>query len=1831
MPNEKISKLYAALTKPRDEFNGSPLVSTEKLGNNIAEFESKLQNSEFKDKLFKVITKPRDEFGGSPFLSEAKVGKSIVEFDSLFSLSQKKNPIGSESTSGFAPSPPIKQGTSPLINKNETPSWAIEGTPIAKTKPSTSKSLYISAKPGLLRLEQAQQQLSQLDKEIKNMPQAISFDQLSKGEVSSEQPISYTDISGFNQSPQKQVSAKDLNLLQKSRVENIKKERDQLYSNVKANIKQTQPQIQKIVDDAINTNGLNYFTKTVDGDKSPSESTISDWTSKNIGKLGLTDESYVNDLIKREISSNVSYKLIEPKINKEFTDNFKKEFKETPDQAVREDFEKGFGALTKIKVEKDLKIKSIENDIKTQAKDEISAFSNEYKTKFNDFNNNYKTSVTALQTQAEQLNESYKTGKLDEQNYKLQFDQLKQQEGALNKEYETGFKTVADEFLRNQNAINARFDQRYRRQVDEVNKIATDKLQAAGKEYSKTYKMSPELKARYEKVYKKSVDNVTKREELAAYTRERIEGAAATLGKSLASGFGTGIKDLAGFVDWDLGQTWGKDLESAFSLSNADINKPSDLLDVIKLARSTGQTVGAMAPMLAGNALIAMSTGGMSIPAQLAIQGGFGYMMETAQMASGAYDRKLEQSGIVADAEKAANTVIKGNTLLLPLYALDGLPFIEGATLGIKNRLLRGVAKGGIETVTEITQEVPQTAIEDLAQAGKGLDGLLSKLNLGDANNRAEIGHTVMNVIPTSLVMGSSPTFLGYAKKPYNFVLGMTTSAKNTIKDIEGSAAKKQFIFDTFATKGESFTKGMLHSMYASGLVNETELSEMKSILDTSKDLQEKSDKLKLTKKESKIYSALSFNLNNAKAEFESMTEGIEKDALGKKVKELESNLTNFINNKQANYAVITLPNKEQYVYTINGVLDYIKNNPALIKAIKENKLNLTVVSNKNDQFAQELDAIISPANEEAKNNPIEVDLATEAEMEDGIPSMEELRTSLVQEFPKQGITEINLDIEAAEKRIEIEKRRKEELNEYKDKDASKVEDFTFTNKDGEITYIQIRTYPNGKRMSYQGTEKNKFGNVNDNSPFEISKEQVTEDYLKIAYPENTFGKYSKTGEKTGEEASLNTYSRKINEKYDAELAALETTKPTEKAPVAKVTKPISAMKGESVTVNIGGKAITGRVYVDEGGKSTIETGGKIYELNDNTPYVEYASPIRLADNGLGIEFNGVVYQDVSFETFNGVERAILVDENNNVKTVTDPALLQEIAYQSALNNENILTEEETLKLIEENDTRNQTEVPTATEESSSGLLEKTQEELKLQEALDEIDLIEQIALEEINQAENAAKLVEVPVGKDTKVYLVSKNQDGSYSATLDGKAIRRGDFLVKLGILFDEQTKQQSNALIEKLQDQIDQHKADLEEKLFNIPKVTEDATKISTEPVTEVGEQGDIVQREGTKERQPEAGKRKRSPRETKKPKADNRNRPVSSEKKQEVKEEQKVEETKPVVLAGLTENEKKYKEDPNSLTKDELKDVLKTKQDRLKKANLALEKNAALEKSELTAEEIRAKKNGIAVLEKVEEDLIKRINSGVVQKSATKAEFEAAKKEAEESFTNPKSPKFKLNLDPIVVEEGLADEVARIIDEAYSDPNFSTSETINIDDIDGMGVPTEKIIVDIKNDKRPEALIMSKLRIGLNFIYDKSVGLGMSDTLTTGSRIVPVMNIKTGQIEDQEVRDEGGIGYPFKSLLDLLNGIETNVNKIMAWAGVSKGAAGGMMNAAEKADKITGAELKAMYFKSLGLDGESLTKEKQLQKDRLEKAIPDNKQYGLVTIYKMGSFYVFLYFYL
>ena len=199
--------------------------------------------------------------------------------------------------------------------------------------------------------------------------------------------------------------------------------------------------------------------------------------------------------------------------------------------------------------------------------------------------------------------------------------------------------------------------------------------------------------------------------------------------------------------------------------------------------------------------------------------------------------------------------------------------------------------------------------------------------------------------------------------------------------------------------------------------------------------------------------------------------------------------------------------------------------------------------------------------------------------------------------------------------------------------------------------------------------------------------------------------------------------------------------------------------------------------------------------------------------------------------------------------------------------------------------------------------------------------------------------------------------------------------------------------------------------------------------------------------------------------------------------------------------------------------------------------------------------------------------------------------------------------------------AAEVESIINDALNDINATTSEVVNIEKTIPQGVPMTPIVVS-KDDARPEASLMRDLSVPLDMIYGKTVGIGMSDTLTTGERTVPVYNTETGKVSDQTIREEGGIGYPFKSLFDYINGETENISDVFGWAAVNINAASGMINAAKKADKITGKELKAHYFKSLGLNKANLSAEQQAQKQRLEDGIPNKKEYGLVTIYKMGD---------
>jgi hypothetical protein len=259
----------------------------------------------------------------------------------------------------------------------------------------------------------------------------------------------------------------------------------------------------------------------------------------------------------------------------------------------------------------------------------------------------------------------------------------------------------------------------------------------------------------------------------------------------------------------------------------------------------------------------------------------------------------------------------------------------------------------------------------------------------------------------------------------------------------------------------------------------------------------------------------------------------------------------------------------------------------------------------------------------------------------------------------------------------------------------------------------------------------------------------------------------------------------------------------------------ISDKAGDEVTVRIAGENISGTVQVDEGGKTTIETPqGRIYELEPDTPFTEYTRPVNVSQEG-DIEVNGESFTEARIVVEDGKPKALLIRGDGTTKAITNPRVVEEIEYQIALANMESMTDEDADNLYNQYEQQRETE--TVTEEGAVETDERTEDDRKLQEALEEIDLIEQLALEEIEQAETSAKLVEItPQGaKESKVYLVSKNQDGSYSATLNGRKVKRQEVVDQLGQAYETETKN----LVGKLQDQVNQLKSEVEQNLFGKP----------------------------------------------------------------------------------------------------------------------------------------------------------------------------------------------------------------------------------------------------------------------------------------------------------------------------------------------------------------------------------------------------------------------------
>jgi hypothetical protein len=909
MPDSR-KKLYDAISSEFD------------LGT-FEEFNSKMDIPESRKKLYESVSVDFDLGTFDEF--ESKVG--------VLKKKEQPQPFGGQIfTQGIGLGvKPISSTTSPSVSKQPKsiiPSESIDGKDFEERKKNILSKSDVNIET-LPIYEQSQKQLRDADIQINSFNMIGNVDKIPDPKIREQAQI----------------------------------ERDALLENrkglaAKANASQVliQPEIDKLIKNSVSNKGLDYFFKeNLDGTKVPDEEKI-DFYSKTIASsAGLPVDGYAKSLIYNNFKSSLQYQKDKPFIEKKFNELYQSKYGASAQEEFKKSAIKGLTAKKEIEGNLQNQNKYLVSEAKIGAKSELEKISSDFTPKIEELNESYKSNQSLLNQQMQANADQYKNGLISFEEAKQNENDLKAKFQQSEEEYKVNFQAFSDEYLNVQKEVIGRYDKKYKRQLQEAVQIAEQRLR---EETAKYGKVSSEIEKRYNETWKEASGSYYKAEESIKKLKDDIKGGGVVFAESLVSGLGDALKTISSFAGIDEGVVMGDYLNSLFTLSSPKIDSAKDLLDMTKLIRSSGQMIGGMTPMLATQALVATLTQGASIPTQLLLQGGIGFTLETMQNAGGAYEDKFAETGNVAAAEKAAQMQIEGNSYLLPLYALDGLPFISEATLGIKNILLRGLAKGGVETLTELPQEYFQGIFEDLARDNKGLSDISEKMTL------ERLEDTALNIIPSTFAMGAIPTYAGGVSK---YVKDVNTKAFAAKQDLHrmSTTALQQYLYGITLQRGESFAKAYLSGLQQNGSLKNVDLEQVASVINTAQQVVRDAAKFNLSKGKSKVYSYFMLNKQIAQTDLENAETLSVQKAAEARLKMYEEAAVNFLTNGKGDFAVIKLANNEQYVASFQEIKNMLED-PRFSAKLAKGEIEITLEKDKQasefaaltEQIKQTKDAI---------------------------------------------------------------------------------------------------------------------------------------------------------------------------------------------------------------------------------------------------------------------------------------------------------------------------------------------------------------------------------------------------------------------------------------------------------------------------------------------------------------------------------------------------------------------------------------------------------------------------------------------------------------------------------------------------------------------------------------------------------------------------------------------------------------------------------------------------------------------------------------------------------
>jgi len=535
---------------------------------------------------------------------------------------------------------------------------------------------------------------------------------------------------------------------------------------------------------------------------------------------------------------------------------------------------------------------------------------------------NTPEALQAYNQQAEAYNQKLEQYNALNQAYEKQVEEV-------NRQLQDEYADVYNEYVNQTNSVSEKlksaYERRQRMLADEYNTMIREEYQ----KFVDRRDLTDEEKAELNKIYKEASDQVFDKELQAKTFIDENTSKGFNWLRDYWTSLGRAIAASSETLGIDQGVVMGEEMETAFATAPKPMKDWEDLLDVDKMLQSSANLAGSMTTSMGGTALVSMSTAGLGTIPALVAGGLTGWTIETVDMTGQSYRDKLDQTGSVAEAEKASKEMFKGQVENMAFYSLDALPFVDDALRGMRT-LPRILAGGGVETATEFAQERRQSAQEQAIRETGQVEGWKEFMTPESDKE------TFLNIIPTFFMGGagqvrgsmSDSKIRQRAKEA-----GMMISLNEVNPDVIN-----QYIMRTYQEQGEMFTKAMIAGLGMNGSISKEEILKYNQMLETVKKVEDRTRPMGLNNENQLVYLSMLNNYNNLQSQAEqSQDDPVAKGIYEERAKEAMKNAREFAINptEGGSFVQVQVEGKNPYTLTESQFMEFMdsKENRDALKA----------------------------------------------------------------------------------------------------------------------------------------------------------------------------------------------------------------------------------------------------------------------------------------------------------------------------------------------------------------------------------------------------------------------------------------------------------------------------------------------------------------------------------------------------------------------------------------------------------------------------------------------------------------------------------------------------------------------------------------------------------------------------------------------------------------------------------------------------------------------------------------------------------------------------------